>query len=63
MLSYPYTVLADDLREMFGQMRRSDYTNPPHITDYVPEAAGADDGPLPTLVPQDVISGDFADEL
>ena len=63
VLSYPYTVLADDLREMFGQMRRSDYVNPPHITDYVPGAGGADDGPLPTLVPQDVISGDFADEL
>ncbi len=40
VLSYPYSVLADDLREMIGKMWREDYTNPEQVTDYIPEETG-----------------------
>ena len=65
VLSYPYTILADDLRQMLGEMWQNGYKNPAHVTDYVPDYALDDesddefeDEPLPTLVP-----GPVNDEL
>ncbi len=63
VLSYPYTILADDLRQMLGEMWREGYRNPERVTDYVPDElrggeseaepeSGAEDEPLPTLVPE-----------
>lgn len=37
MLSYPYTIAADDLRQKIGEMWRYQYKNPEHVTEYVPD--------------------------
>ena len=55
VLSYPYTIQQEDLRQMLGQTWRSDYVE---YSSYSNDNGSDDnDVPLPTLVPDVIDTG------